>query len=181
MNQSKAMLTVQQALDFLLEGARPVMDAETVSTIDANGRVLAQAQVSQLDVPPMDNTQMDGYAVHAADCASGSARLTVAQRIPAGHVGHALQRGTAARIFTGAMIPEGADAVVMQEVCELEKTPEGDVVTIRHAPKSGEWIRRRGEDKDWQPQLVLLLFRSSGVFGSRCSLPGTNLPCRASR
>ncbi|MDQ9171768.1 molybdopterin molybdotransferase MoeA [Oxalobacteraceae bacterium R-40] len=146
MNQNKAMLTVQQALDFLLEGARPVTDAETVSTIDANGRVLAQAQVSQLDVPPMDNTQMDGYAVRAADCASGSARLSVAQRIPAGHVGEALQRGTAARIFTGAMIPEGADAVVMQELCEFEKTSEGDKVTIRHTPRSGEWIRRRGED-----------------------------------
>jgi molybdopterin molybdotransferase len=146
MNQNKAMLTVRQALDFLLEGARPIGGTEVVPTIDANGRILAEAQVSQLHVPPMDNTQMDGYAVHAADCASGSARLKIAQRIPAGHVGEPLQRGTAARIFTGAMIPEGADAVVMQEVCEPEKTSDGDMVTIRHVPQSGEWIRRRGED-----------------------------------
>ncbi|MGV3742958.1 MAG: gephyrin-like molybdotransferase Glp [Burkholderiaceae bacterium] len=146
MNQNKSLLTVRQALDFLLDGVRPIGDTELVSTIDANGRVLAEAQTSQLDVPPADNTQMDGYAVHAADCASGSARLKVAQRIPAGHVGEPLARGTAARIFTGALIPEGADAVVMQEVCEFEKTADGDMVTIRHAPQSGEWIRRRGED-----------------------------------
>jgi molybdopterin molybdotransferase len=146
MNQNKAMLTVRQALDFLLDGVRTIEEAEVVPSLEANGRILAQAQVSPLDVPPMDNTQMDGYAVHAADCVSGSACLNVAQRIPAGHVGAPLQRGTAARIFTGAMIPEGADAVVMQEQCELEKTPDGDMVTIRHAPKSGEWIRRRGED-----------------------------------
>ncbi len=146
MTENKAMLTVSQALDFLLEGARPIAETETVPTIDANGRVLAEAQTSQLDVPPADNTQMDGYAVHAADCASGSARLKVAQRIPAGHVGEPLARGTAARIFTGALIPEGADAVVMQEVCEFEKTADGDMVTIRHVPQSGEWIRRRGED-----------------------------------
>jgi molybdopterin molybdotransferase len=146
MNQNKSMLTVNQALDFLLEGARRIVGTEVVPTIEANGRILAEAQVSQLDVPPADNTQMDGYAVRATDCTSGSARLKVTQRIPAGHVGQALQSGTVARIFTGAMIPEGADAVVMQEVCEFEKTPDGDMVTIRHTPQSGEWIRRRGED-----------------------------------
>jgi molybdopterin molybdotransferase len=80
--------------------------------------------------------------VRAADCASGAATLTVSQRIPAGHVGQPLLAGTAARIFTGALIPEGADAVVMQEQCELA----GNQVTVRHAPKSGEWIRRAGED-----------------------------------
>jgi molybdopterin molybdotransferase len=89
---------------------------------------------------------MDGYAVRAADCASGAARLRVAQRIPAGHVGQPLEAGTAARIFTGAMIPAGADAVVMQEQCEAETGADGDHVTIRHVPQSGEWIRRRGED-----------------------------------
>jgi molybdopterin molybdotransferase len=66
----------------------------------------------------------------------------VAQRIPAGHVGAPLTPGTAARVFTGALIPEGADAVVMQEQCELD----GDSVVIRHTPKPGEWIRRTGED-----------------------------------
>jgi molybdopterin molybdotransferase len=140
--QRKPLMPVAEALDFLLAAARPVDGVETVPTLEANGRVLAADQASTLDVPGADNTQMDGYAVRAADCASGAATLTVAQRIPAGSVGSFLAPGTAARIFTGALIPEGADAVVMQEQCELD----GDRVTVRHAPQSGEWIRRRGED-----------------------------------
>ena len=136
------MLTVREALDVLLAAARPVTDTETIPTLDANGRVLAGDQLATIDVPSADNTQMDGYAVRAADCASGAATLRVAQRIPAGHVGQPLEPGTAARIFTGALIPPGADAVVMQEQCEAA----GDSVTIRHAPADGEWIRRQGED-----------------------------------
>lgn len=142
MNQSKPMLTVQQALDTLLAAARPVIDVEKVATIDAAGRILAAPQTSKLDVPPADNTQMDGYAVRAADCTSGVARLPVVQRIAAGHVGQPLMPGEAARIFTGAMIPRGADAIVMQELCEVD----GDAVIVRHAPPPGEWIRRAGED-----------------------------------
>ena len=95
------------------------------------------------NVPPVDNTQMDGYAVRAADCASGAAKLKVSQRIPAGHVGQPLQAGTAARIFTGAMIPAGADAVVMQEQCEAG-TAMSSPSSMRRNP--GEWIRRSGED-----------------------------------
>ena len=139
----KPMLAVQEALDFLMAAARPVTGTEVVSTLEANGRVLAAPQVSTLNVPSADNTQMDGYAVRAADCASGDATLAVSQRIPAGHVGEHLAPGQAARIFTGAMIPDGADAVVMQEQCEA--IPPGQVI-IRHTPKSGEWIRRAGED-----------------------------------
>lgn len=138
----KPMLTVREALDFLLAAARPVDGVEVVDTLAANGRVLAEDQVSLLNVPSADNTQMDGYAVRAADCAGGAATLRVAQRIPAGSVGQPLEPGTAARIFTGALIPPGADAVVMQEQCEAD----GDQVTVRHAPKAGEWIRRAGED-----------------------------------
>lgn len=144
MNTKKPMLSVQEALDFLLGAARPVSEQETLATVEATGRVLAADQLSQLDVPPMDNTQMDGYAVRAADCASGSAALRVSQRIPAGHVGQPLQPGTAARIFTGALIPDGADAVVMQEQCAFDET--SGTVTISHVPQSGEWVRRRGED-----------------------------------
>jgi molybdopterin molybdotransferase len=140
------MLTVREALDFLLDAARAVSEIETVATLEANGRVLASDQRSQLDVPSMDNTQMDGYAVRAADCASGAARLPVSQRIPAGHVGQPLQPGTAARIFTGALIPPGADAVVMQEMCAAEKTDSGELVQVNHTPESGAWIRRAGED-----------------------------------
>ena len=117
MNQParKPLMPVRDALDFLLAAARPVDGVEHVDTLDANGRVLACDQVSALNVPAADNTQMDGYAVRAADCASGSATLRIAQRIPAGTVGQPLEAGTAARIFTGALIPAGADAGVMQE------------------------------------------------------------------
>ena len=136
------MLSVREALDFLLEAARPIEQVETIPTLEANGRVLAADQLATIDVPSADNTQMDGYAVRAEDCASGSATLKVSQRIPAGTVGHELEPGTAARIFTGALIPPGADAVVMQEQAEAV----GDSVTIHHAPRAGEWIRRKGED-----------------------------------
>ncbi|MGZ8295451.1 MAG: molybdopterin molybdotransferase MoeA [Telluria sp.] len=141
--QKKPMLAVREALATLMAAARSVAETETVPTLEANGRVLAQDQSSTLNVPSADNTQMDGYAVRSADCASGEAVLTVSQRIPAGHVGALLAPGQAARIFTGALIPEGADAVVMQEQCEAQAP---DQVVIRHAPKSGEWIRRTGED-----------------------------------
>ncbi|WP_420477099.1 gephyrin-like molybdotransferase Glp [Noviherbaspirillum sp. ST9] len=142
MTEKKPMLSAPEALDILLSAVQPIVETETVPTLEANGRVLAADQTSQLNVPPMDNTQMDGYAVRAEDCASGNAVLKVTQRIPAGHVGSPLQPDTAARIFTGAMIPGGADAVVMQEQCEAQ----GDSVIVRHAPKAGEWIRRTGED-----------------------------------
>ena len=142
MTTKPPMLSVNEALRFLLDAVRPIAAFETIPTLSANGRVLAASQTSQIDVPPMDNTQMDGYAVHAADCANAAVRLHVAQRIPAGVVGQPLQPGTAARIFTGALIPEGADAVVMQEQCSVDG---GDVV-IAHSPAAGEWIRRRGED-----------------------------------
>ncbi|MBP0597017.1 molybdopterin molybdotransferase MoeA [Herbaspirillum sp. LeCh32-8] len=137
-----ALQSVAQALQTLLDAAAPVEGVETVSTLNACGRILAAPVQAHINVPGMDNSQMDGYAVRAADCASGEARLPVSQRIPAGHVGAPLPPGTAARIFTGAMMPEGADAVVMQEACEAD----GEHVIVRHAPKPGEWVRYIGED-----------------------------------
>ncbi len=140
--ERKPMLSVAEALALMAAAARPVIDVELVDTMHANGRVLAAAQTSSLNVPERDNTQMDGYAVRALDCASGAASLPVSQRIAAGHVGQPLQPGTAARIFTGALLPDGADCVVMQEQCTLSD----GVVTINHAPQAGEWVRRQGED-----------------------------------
>jgi molybdopterin molybdotransferase len=140
MNQG--MLSVDEALAFLLAGAHPVAETEDAATLAASGRVLAKAQFSTLNVPSADNTSMDGYAVYAADCASGEARLPVSQRIPAGSVPQPLARGTAARIFTGASIPPGADAVVMQEQC----VQEGNAVVVKHRPAPGEWVRCVGED-----------------------------------
>jgi molybdopterin molybdotransferase len=148
--EKKPMLSVAEALQTLLQAVRPICVAENeieqINTLAANGRILAQSQSSSLHVPPMDNTQMDGYAVCSADCVSGNARLRVSQRIPAGVLGRELEAGTAARIFTGAFIPQGADAVVMQEQCTVEQVGDQTFVTIAHAPKSGEWIRRQGED-----------------------------------
>jgi molybdopterin molybdotransferase len=126
----------------LLAAATPLSTVEQVPTAEALGRVLAVDQISSLDVPPLDNSSMDGYALRCADVPAVGARLVVAQRIPAGSVGHTLAPGTAARIFTGAPIPHGADAVVMQELCSLD----GDGVLIDHLPRPGEWIRRAGED-----------------------------------
>ncbi len=142
----QALLPLDDALAALLAQAAPVADVETVDTLEASGRVLAADIRSTLDVPPRDNTQMDGYAVCRADLGSASAQrpvqLRVAQRIPAGHVGSALARGEAARIFTGGLVPEGADAIVMQEMAQAD----GDMATFAHCPAPGEWIRRAGED-----------------------------------
>jgi molybdopterin molybdotransferase len=138
----KGLLSVDEALEVLLAGARPVAEIEDVPTLEATGRVLARAQVSTMDVPPMDNSAMDGYALRLADVSAPDARLRVAQRIAAGAVGKPLEPGTAARIFTGAPIPPGADAIVMQEFCAAD----GEHVIVKKVPQPEEWIRRRGSD-----------------------------------
>ena len=138
-----SLLSFDDALQKLLAAARPLAETEEVDTAAAVGRTLARAQASGIVVPPLDNSAMDGYAVRLADLPAAGARLAVAQRIPAGSVGTPLAAGTAARIFTGAPVPAGADAVVMQELCE--HAGEG-VVQVNHVPRAGENIRRAGED-----------------------------------
>ncbi|MFP5419553.1 MAG: molybdopterin molybdotransferase MoeA, partial [Gammaproteobacteria bacterium] len=144
------MLSATQLLENLLDRARPATGTETVATSDALGRVLAAPQVSTLTVPPLDNSAMDGYAVRRADVVRAGVRLPVSQRIMAGEVGQALAAGTAARIFTGAPVPEGADAVLMQEDC----VAEGDAVVINALPRPGENIRRAGEDIEAGAQIL---------------------------
>ncbi|MGB4118506.1 MAG: gephyrin-like molybdotransferase Glp [Polaromonas sp.] len=134
---------LDEALAELLGHAAQLGKTETVSTFDADGRVLAQDLVADLDVPAHDNSSMDGYAVRSSDWANAMTVLQVNQRIAAGSSGTALAAMSAARIFTGAPIPEGADAVVMQEDCT---TTEPGRVCIATQPKAGQWIRRRGED-----------------------------------
>ena len=136
------MLSVEEALARLLAQAHRIADVETVPTLAAHGRVLAQPVVSAMDVPPMDNSQMDGYALRCADVPAVPSTLRVSQRIAAGHPGQPLAPGTAARIFTGAPLPPGADAIVMQE----EAAAAGEHVTINELPKPGAWIRRAGFD-----------------------------------
>ena len=136
---NKGLLSVEEALQVLLSGARPVGEVEEAPALEATGRVLARAQRSTMDVPPMDNSAMDGYAVRFSDLPG---KLRIAQKIMAGSVGKALERGTAARIFTGAPIPPGADTVVMQEHCEVA----GDSLLVKKAPRPGEWVRLAASD-----------------------------------
>jgi molybdopterin molybdotransferase len=145
------LMSLDEAVTRLLEGARAhaLGERETVSTFDALQRVLAQEVRSGLNVPPEDNSEMDGYALRATDVPVEGAVLPVTQRIAAGQVGQPLQPGTAARIFTGAQVPAGADAVVMQELCDALAPPrDGELgsVRVRTVPLVGMSIRRRGED-----------------------------------
>ena len=147
----KPLLPLETALAQLLaslEGTR--LETEWVSTMQADGRVLAQAVSSELQVPPQDNSSMDGYAVRLADVGASNGILPVSQRIPAGTNPQSLLAGTAARIFTGAPIPFGADAVVMQEDCvELPAANPQDTelrIQVNQTPSIGQWIRRSGED-----------------------------------
>ena len=134
--------SLDEAMAELLGHAQPALATEWVSTFDADGRVLAQDVVSALQVPAADNSSMDGYAVRCADVLVGGT-LPVSQRIAAGNAGAPLQPSTAARIFTGAPVPLGADAIVMQEDCEAL---EDGSVRINVVPPAGQWIRRAGED-----------------------------------
>jgi len=139
------MLTAEQALEHLLSHARAVSETERVAMQAALGRVLAEDVNSLVDVPPLDNTSMDGYAVRTADITKEGAVLKVNQRIPAGSVGKPLEVGCAARIFTGAPIPPNADAIIIQEDTTLIEG-QADQVQVNYIPKLGQWIRRRGED-----------------------------------
>jgi molybdopterin molybdotransferase len=138
---NKGLLSVDEALAQLLAGAKPVTEVEDIATLEATGRILARPQRSTMDVPPMDNSAMDGYAIRLSDLEKGNS-LLVKQRIMAGSVGQPLEPGSAARIFTGAPIPPGADAVVMQEHAAVE----GDFVSLKKKLTPGEWIRRVGSD-----------------------------------
>jgi len=135
------MKTTQETLAFLMEHAKRCASSQKLPTQQALGHILAEDLVSAVNVPTQDNSQMDGYAVRVADV-QDELILPISQRIPAGHPGHPLAIGTVARIFTGAVIPEGADAVVMQEDCEVM----GEGVRIKVKPKVGDYIRRQGED-----------------------------------
>ena len=135
------MLSVEDAVARMLSRADPV-DVLAVPTLEAHGRVLAADVVASLAVPPQDNSQMDGYAIRTVDVPAAGTTLRVSQRIAAGHGGVPLEPGTAARIFTGAPVPAGVDAIVMQEAC----TGGEGRVTINEVPQRGAWIRRAGMD-----------------------------------
>jgi len=138
------MLTpLEQALPLILADCRPLTasDSETVALTAALGRVLATDIVADVDVPPADNSAMDGYALRASDWRDGNA-LAVSQRITAGMAGQPLQPGTTARIFTGAPIPPLADVVVMQE----DAVESNGKVVLQGPVRAGDNVRPRGQD-----------------------------------
>jgi molybdopterin molybdotransferase len=146
------LLSLDDALQQLLVRVSPLGRTESVSTFDADGRVLAEDIVSELKVPAFDNSAMDGYALRLSDLAQGDAlqaawTLPCRQRVPAGQSPSALPEGSVARIFTGAPIPKGADAVVMQEDCtDLGEEGGVSMVRINVLPTQLQNIRRAGED-----------------------------------
>lgn len=138
-----AEATVAEAQARLLESLSAIeRKPERVPLAEAAGRVLAHDLVAGIPVPGWDNSAMDGYAFRAADLGTASAGLPISQRIPVGVAPAPLAPGTAARIFTGAPLPDGADTVVMQEVC---REIDGHV-HIDKPPAAGANIRRAGED-----------------------------------
>ena len=148
--QRPPLLSLDEVLTRALAVARErvIPDTEKLGTFDALGRVLARGVVSALDVPPADNSSMDGYAMRAADVPAAGTVLPVSQRLPAGVVGQPLQPGTAVRLFTGAQVPPGVDAVVIQEQCTALPDAESGLGAVRIdvLPQPGQWIRRQGED-----------------------------------
>jgi molybdopterin molybdotransferase len=136
------VLTVEEALAQILARARP-LEAERVDIRVALGRVLAEPVVSRREIPPWPNSAMDGYAVRAADTGPPPVTLTVVDRIAAGVLpARPIGPGQAARIFTGAPMPEGADAVVPQE----DVAAAGERISIGHPVEPGAFVRARGED-----------------------------------
>ena len=136
------MLEFELARQRILDLVKP-LSSELIPTAEADGRVLSEDVSSEVDLPPFDYSAMDGYAVRAADFAgAGPFRFVVSAEQRAGESGLQLAPGTAARIFTGAPLLEGADSVIMQE----EAQRQADHVTFEKAPALGAHVRRRGED-----------------------------------
>lgn len=136
------MKTFDEALSYLVSQAKKTRQTESVAIAEAMGRVLAEPVVSDVMVPPHDNSEMDGYAIDRMDLTHEDT-FRVSQRIPAGATPEPLEVGTVARIFTGAPIPKGANAVIMQEETEMV----GDKVRITaKSTRPGQSIRKTGED-----------------------------------
>src|SRR5262245_51218037 len=138
------MLDVADALAEVLKHAAPLEAELTALTPAALGQVLAADVPADMDSPPFAKSLRDGYAVRSADCASPNAELRVIEEVPAGKMpAKTVGAGEATRIFTGAPMPEGADAVVMQEDAQRA----GDTVRITDAMvKPRQWVYARGTE-----------------------------------
>lgn len=137
-----SLTSIDAALKQVLSLLPLITEQESVPVAQAVGRILAADCISPIDVPPHCNSAMDGYALRSADSDAKSTQLRITQRIAAGEVGKELKAGEAARIFTGAPVPDGADAVVMQENCEAS----GDALKVLQQVRPGENLRQAGED-----------------------------------
>ncbi len=137
-----SMISVAEAVSRLCEDSGVRVAAETCGLKDCAGRVLAADIVAGINVPPADNSAMDGYALRREDWQGPDHILEISQRIIAGTPPEPLQAGTVARIFTGAEIPLGADVVIMQEHC----ADDGHGVRIEKIRPAGGNIRPRGQD-----------------------------------
>ena len=136
------MISVDEAVQRVTAAFAP-LETETVSLRDAQGRVLAENAIARLDQPPFPVSAMDGYAVRAGDVSSAPATLRVIGSAPAGHPFNGkVGEGETVRIFTGGVVPEGADTIVIQEDTEVDS----DKVTIKEAAKAGRHIRKAGLD-----------------------------------
>jgi molybdopterin molybdotransferase len=138
----KPLTPIEAAIPPLLQSLPQMLEVEAVPLEQALGRIVGSDVAAPINVPPHANSAMDGYALRAADSQGARGFVQVSQRIAAGQVGEPLQAGTAARIFTGAPLPPGADAVVMQE----NTRAEDDAISILQAVAPGENVRAAGED-----------------------------------
>jgi molybdopterin molybdotransferase len=160
------MLSVNEAVTILLDSSKLLVDGGKTDLMEAAGRTLVCDLIAPIDVPPADNSAMDGYAIRFGDWSDDRTAILLSQRITAGSVPAELKPGSAARIFTGAEVPPGADTVVMQEHCE-----EADgAVRILKLPATGANIRRRGQD----------LFRGQKVLSAGQRLRAQDLGLAAS-
>ena len=193
---AKPLMSLDDALAIMLSHVQSLTSVETVATWDADGRMLAEDVVSELAVPALDNSSMDGYALRCSAVPHVGSTLRVTQRIPAGSHGQPLHPGEAARIFTGAPIPPGADAVVMQEHVSVDPV-QPEIITINQTVSKGQWIRRAGEDVSmgavilprgcpynrrswvWPPALAGPSWRWCANPVSPCSPRVTNSSCLA--
>lgn len=142
------LISLDQALAYLAERIEPVVGTEEVPLAAAAGRVLAADLVARVTSPPFDNAAMDGFAVRFADLAPGMpTTLRVADRIAAGHAsGRRFAPGEAARIFTGAPIPDGLDSVIMQEDCAVEERDGAEYVRVPAGIPRGKYVHAAGQD-----------------------------------
>jgi len=139
------MLEVQEALARLLDAVAPLPSA-TVALQQALGLTLAERVVADRDLPPTDRSAMDGFAVRAADCSEAGTLLSVIGEVRAGQDAATIvvAAGEAARVYTGSVLPMGADAVVMVEQTTEDRV--GRTVLVKARPEPGRHVRRRGED-----------------------------------